>query len=506
MKNILKKQKKLLLLLLILLSTLNYWFMIIPYKKANNNSALGNNNDIPPSLAVITIALGPFRGLIADALWWHVADLQEKGNYFEIMKISSWITAMQPENPFVWTFHAWNMAYNIADEFPTPDSKWEWVFGAIQLLRNDALSYTPNNSIITDELSWIILNRIAEGNDKFSKYYRNKWIKEMSKSIETGSEKELKSIIKYIKNNPNYLKLKTPEALRIKELTVKQNLNPEKMLKIEKQLGPFNWRLPIVSALYWIYKPDYYQIAAKKGDLNYETILDVALFLSFLKGEIVSNPKTGLLIRTNNFEISNNILKYYKSALKIIKMKSPKNNDTKEKVFKHKVCELFANIIPILKLFNKNKLTEKYFEEYKRLSNKQNIDLKSFINKNLKRITYEGPIKCKQSIIEAYFYNAYRFALNNQYDELKNSYNEAEKLWKAHQKLYGNKTYALPPIENIKTAACTKIFKQLQKKQMINKFCHIISNPKDILYIKDYQYLTINNINIMDYNNANKLK
>ena len=503
MKKKFKHNKIFVLFLLILLSTVNYWFLIIPHKKSSNNSAL-NNRDIPPSLAIITIALGPFRGLIADALWWHVADLQEKGNYFEIMTISSWITAMQPENPFVWTFHAWNMAYNIADEFPTPDSKWEWIYGAIKLLRNDALSYTPDNSIIKDELSWIILNRISEGNDKFSIYYRTKWIKKMSKSLIIGNQKEINSIIKYIKNNPDYLKLKTPEALRIKKLTVDENLNPEKMLKLEKELGPFNWQLPIVTSLYWVYKKDYNQTSKQHGDLNYETVLDMTLFMSFLRGTLITNPKTKLLVRSNNFKLAPNILNYYRNALK--KTEQQENNKSKVKVLKHKICEIYENMIPIMTLFDKNELAKTFFTEYKILKNDTNINFNKFIQKNLKRITYEGPIKCKQSIIEAYFYNAYKFALDNKYDELKNSYNEAVKLWKNHQKYYKTKKYALPPMENIKAAACCKIFKQLNSKIMIDKLSSIISNPKDLLYVKDYQFLEVNNINVLEQKNANKLK
>ena len=73
----------------------NYLFLVAPTRWQSTDSELKGNQAMPPSLVLITIALGPIRGLIADALWWHVADLQERSEYFEIIKITDWITAMQ---------------------------------------------------------------------------------------------------------------------------------------------------------------------------------------------------------------------------------------------------------------------------------------------------------------------------------------------------------------------------------------------------------------------------
>ncbi len=68
----------------------------------------------PPVLQFTTVALGGFRGLIANALWLRMNQLQEDGKYFEMVQLADWITKLQPRFTSVWVFQAWNMAYNIS--------------------------------------------------------------------------------------------------------------------------------------------------------------------------------------------------------------------------------------------------------------------------------------------------------------------------------------------------------------------------------------------------------
>ena len=71
----------------------------------------------PPALAFTTVALGGFRGLIANGLWARAIRLQDQGNYFEMVSLSDWITKLQPDNSMVWAMQAWNMTYNISVQF-----------------------------------------------------------------------------------------------------------------------------------------------------------------------------------------------------------------------------------------------------------------------------------------------------------------------------------------------------------------------------------------------------
>src|SRR5262245_66260152 len=64
----------------------------------------------PPMLAFTTVALGGFRGLIANALWIRANDLQEEDKYFEMVQLADWITTLQPHFTTVWVHQAWHMA------------------------------------------------------------------------------------------------------------------------------------------------------------------------------------------------------------------------------------------------------------------------------------------------------------------------------------------------------------------------------------------------------------
>ena len=68
----------------------------------------------PPVLAFTTVALGGFRGLIANALWIRASDLQMEDRFFEQVQLADWITKLEPTFVQVWLVQAWNMAYNIS--------------------------------------------------------------------------------------------------------------------------------------------------------------------------------------------------------------------------------------------------------------------------------------------------------------------------------------------------------------------------------------------------------
>src|SRR5271155_5531171 len=65
----------------------------------------------PPVLAFTSVALGGFRGLIANMLWIRANDLQNDDKYFEMVQLADWITELEPHFVAVWTVQAWNMAY-----------------------------------------------------------------------------------------------------------------------------------------------------------------------------------------------------------------------------------------------------------------------------------------------------------------------------------------------------------------------------------------------------------
>lgn len=83
----------------------------------------------PPVLAFTTVALGGFRGLIANLLWIRANDMQNEDRYFEQVQLSDWITKLEPTFVQVWLVQAWNMAYNISVKFRDPYDRWRWEIG-----------------------------------------------------------------------------------------------------------------------------------------------------------------------------------------------------------------------------------------------------------------------------------------------------------------------------------------------------------------------------------------
>src|SRR5690606_498510 len=73
------------------------------------------------------VAMGAFRGLFVNMLWLPANKLKEEGKFHEAMNLSATITRLQPHFPKVWSFHAWNMAYNISVKTNTADERWNWV-------------------------------------------------------------------------------------------------------------------------------------------------------------------------------------------------------------------------------------------------------------------------------------------------------------------------------------------------------------------------------------------
>lgn len=131
----------------------------------------------PPEVA-LGIAMGAFRGIFVNFLWFRANEMKEKGQYYEAMELARAITKLQPHFPQVWVFHAWNMAYNISVATQTPAERWQWVQAGIRLLRNEGLRANPNSLLIHKELAWIFLHKIAGITDDANGYYKRKMAEE----------------------------------------------------------------------------------------------------------------------------------------------------------------------------------------------------------------------------------------------------------------------------------------------------------------------------------------
>ena len=125
----------------------------------------------PPVVAFSTMALGGFRGLIADILWLRAGDLQQEGKYYELVQLSDWILKLQPKFATAAAHMGWNMAYNVSVACKRPEDRWRWVRRGIELMQ-DAVSMNPNDPEVYKELGWIYQHKLGNVLDDAQRYYK----------------------------------------------------------------------------------------------------------------------------------------------------------------------------------------------------------------------------------------------------------------------------------------------------------------------------------------------
>jgi hypothetical protein len=194
----------------------------------------------PPVLAFTSVALGGFRGLIANALWIRANDLQNEDKYFEMVQLADWITKLEPHFVDVWRVQAWNMAYNISVKFKDPEDRWNWVQRGIRLLRDQAIPLNPRETLIYRDLSWLYQHKIGQNLDDAHMLYKLRLAQEMQPLL--GGHPDFDALL-----DP-----KTPEEKeRVHTLVTVYKLDPAMIKKVDEEYGPLDWRLPDAHAIYW---------------------------------------------------------------------------------------------------------------------------------------------------------------------------------------------------------------------------------------------------------------
>jgi len=195
----------------------------------------------PPLLAFTTVALGGFRGLISNFLWIRANNLQQEDKFFEAVQLANWITDLEPHFAQVWAYQAWNMAWNISVKFSDFNDRWRWVQRGIELLRDDALRYNPDDTLIYFNLSWIFQSKMGQNTDDANQYYKAQWAGEMTPFFGPNGT-----------NLDELTNPQTPEAqTRAKLLREKYQIDPVFAEKVDDKWGPLDWRMPETHAIYW---------------------------------------------------------------------------------------------------------------------------------------------------------------------------------------------------------------------------------------------------------------
>ncbi len=212
--------------------------IVLGMRRSHDSGEMRQYTEMSPLVAFSMVALGGFRGLVADMLWVRMVDLQDSGKIFELVQLSDWITKLEPRHTDIWGFHAWNMAYNISVFMPREEDKWRWVQNGIQLLRDKGIPYNPHDPELYVNLGWIFQHKIGGSADPAHLYFKKTLAEKMSEFFKDGFS--------------DYAKLRNDSRMR-RKLKKQYKLLPQIMEEVDSLYGPLDWRTPQAQALYWAY-------------------------------------------------------------------------------------------------------------------------------------------------------------------------------------------------------------------------------------------------------------
>ncbi len=304
----------------------------------------GQISNAPPLVVFTTVALGSFRGLIADMLWVRAINLQDQGNYFELVQLANWITELQPQFSGGIVYLGWNMAYNISVTCSSRDDRWRWVMEGIRLLRDKALVYNPTDPVIYKDLAWIFQHKIGDMYDDHNRFYKSKWAKIVQDIITAEPDWALMTTVprgakafmeKYGKDhklwkildkagyksytelydaflaNGNQLPEIVKEAFKINEepelekeldasfrselLYNDLKLDASFIGELHKRYGELDWRVPESQTIYWASMA--VKLSGDRIDVNTERLIIYGLANSFKNGRL-------LMVDTNDFDFT----------------------------------------------------------------------------------------------------------------------------------------------------------------------------------------------------------
>lgn len=121
----------------------------------------------------------PFRAFLVNYLWIRTDKLKEEGKFYDAYQQAEIICRLQRHFPGVWSFHSWNMAWNISVATHTPEERWRWVYNGIKLLRDRGIPLNPRSIVLYKDLGWIYLFKVGGYLDDMHWVYKRQWAMRM---------------------------------------------------------------------------------------------------------------------------------------------------------------------------------------------------------------------------------------------------------------------------------------------------------------------------------------
>jgi hypothetical protein len=452
----------------------------------------------PPMVAFTTMALGGFRGLLADYLWLRAQKMQEKGNYFELVQLGSWIVKLQPRFTGASSFLAWNMAYNISVTFNSFEDRWRWVQRGIELIRDEALEYNPGDPELYRELGWIFQHKLGQDLDDANRFYKTEMAKDLTRVFGSyppdwqalarapstpeafrkalGPDSTFWALLKKHKLSLEDFEegfrqkaglsevlaadLKSAGLIDRVELYLRNHwlqqsykLKPAIILDLNARYGNLDWRLPQAQAIYWASLG--LDAADEKISLSCDRMIFQAINAAFKGGRLVYMKEAEYLEITPNIELVDATNQAYLDAGK-------KHG---ERIIKGGYENFLVDATVLLYTFGQRKKAAEYLAKgRKRYGNRFGRDLDQFALKELASDMASATQAQGSGTVRAYLFQACHALAIGDYDRAVAFENIARLIWKKYMDEVGEQTHkrrGLPPFSQMKrnvVLACQKSF------------------------------------------------
>jgi len=166
------------LIIIFVLSGLFFLQYKIDYLRRGPDS---NHTILDPLEVIPNVVLGSFRGVLVDLLWIRGIARHEEKKFYGLLAINNMIAKLQPHFSAVWIFQAWNMCYNIAYEWDSPENKWRWIKAGLDFAEKGA-ARNPTNGDLLFEIGYIYFHKFDSKSFKYADYYREHLEEETGKN------------------------------------------------------------------------------------------------------------------------------------------------------------------------------------------------------------------------------------------------------------------------------------------------------------------------------------
>lgn len=482
------------LLLLVLAFALSAWLSIQyrehtpppPILESQRSYETTQARAVAERTAIETM-LGPFRGLIIGTLGWRMERAQQNEKIFEVASLAEWICTLQPANGKVWAFLGHNLTYNIANTFPDGPSRFPWVLGGIKLMLDKGVVYAPNSENLKHELATLILGKFSISYDPTVAYNRFRFASMMQQYFRKGNRAELERLA-YVDTEPQYFaqfpvvknyledvklskigdlldlnvwndtatlphlqtaQLITPEfdtAIRwltiyhqAQTLKLNWKMSPKRMLWIDKEYGPFDWRMPYGMVVYWDAQGGYDWLL--KQPYSRGNNIRIAIQFAFQEGRLMYLMKNDILSGPNH-EVIFKYIDYWTQLARDLK-----NRDRYENYL-----NFLKSAVSTLYFAQEETRARELFNRYIALdsSAERNFDL--FVEDGVRKMVDDSNRGTAQNLIENALIQHFIFK-NSGYERQAAAYLKfAKMVWQRNVDEYTEEFAAhrrLPPFEQI---------------------------------------------------------